>query len=548
MADKIFINYRRDDAIAAAGRLHDRLSQAFGRRNLFMDVDHIPAGVDFVSYLERQVAACEVFLVVIGPRWLDARDEAGQRRLDNTEDFVVIEIAAALARDTRVIPVLIDGASMPKASDLPDGLKSLARRNAVEVRNTQFGRDAEVLVQKIREALKADGAGKQTSMPLTRIAAGSVAAFAIAYAAAYTAGAPVPWFARSLPDQTPISDGTVKLKQQDAAAKKAGQIERERLVAALAAQEDAKSAELKAKEDARRAEAKKAEEAARRDPALSVKPGSGVSFRDCAGCPEMVVVPAGSFMMGSTANEIEALVQRELSRTDASASWTRDFAIKRYRSEGPQHLVTIARPLAVGKFEVTFDEWDACVAAGGCKYSPSPAFASEAWGRGRRPVLDVSWDDITTEYLPWLSRKTGKVYRLLTEAEWEYACRAGTTTRYAFGDAVTRGLANYLPDNGGWKTLEVGSFPANQFGLHDMHGNVAEWVQDCESTNYEGAPSDGSARVTGLCAYRIVRGGSIWADPPRLRAATRLPVKPDNRGLSVGARINFYGFRVARSL
>jgi TIR domain/PAN domain len=154
MAGTIFINYRRDDSIGTAGRLHDRLAQTFGRKNLFMDVDHIPAGVDFIEYLNSQVAACDVFLAIIGPNWLDAKDDDGRRRFDNPDDFVTIEIAAALARSIRVIPVLVDGARAPKADKLPDSVKALVRRNAVEVRNTHFGRDAEALVNKVHDALK----------------------------------------------------------------------------------------------------------------------------------------------------------------------------------------------------------------------------------------------------------------------------------------------------------------------------------------------------------------------------------------------------------
>ena len=153
MAGKIFINYRRDDSIGTAGRLHDRLAQAFGRDQLFMDVDHIPAGVDFVGHLNVQVAACDVFLAIIGPNWLDAKDESGRRRLDKPDDFVTIEIAAALARNIRVIPVMIEGARMPKADEVPDSIKPLVRRHAVEVRHAQFGRDAEALVEKVSEAL-----------------------------------------------------------------------------------------------------------------------------------------------------------------------------------------------------------------------------------------------------------------------------------------------------------------------------------------------------------------------------------------------------------
>ena len=150
MAGTIFINYRREDSTATAGRLHDRLAQAFGRKNLFMDVDHIPAGVDFVAHLNSQVAACDVVLVVIGPNWLRVKDKAGQRRLHQPDDFVAIEIAAALARNIRVIPVLVDGARMPKESALPDSLKQLARRQAVEVRHSQFGRDVEALIKKLQ--------------------------------------------------------------------------------------------------------------------------------------------------------------------------------------------------------------------------------------------------------------------------------------------------------------------------------------------------------------------------------------------------------------
>jgi TIR domain len=153
MASKIFINYRREDSIAIAGRLHDRLAEAFGRDNLFMDVDNIPVGINFEEHLKNQVAACDAVLSVIGPNWLIAKDEADQRRIDKPDDFVAIEIAAALARNILVIPVLVDGTRMPKASELPDSLKPLALRNAIQVRNTNFGSDAEQLITKVREAL-----------------------------------------------------------------------------------------------------------------------------------------------------------------------------------------------------------------------------------------------------------------------------------------------------------------------------------------------------------------------------------------------------------
>jgi TIR domain len=156
---KIFINYRRGDTIATAGRLHDRLAKVFGRDSIFMDVDHIPAGVDFVGYLQKQIAACDVLLALIGHGWLNATDHVGQRRIDDPTDFVAIELASALARDIPLIPVLIDGAPLPPESALPERLKGLSKRNAVEVRNTQFGSDADRLVEKVRAVTGARSRG-----------------------------------------------------------------------------------------------------------------------------------------------------------------------------------------------------------------------------------------------------------------------------------------------------------------------------------------------------------------------------------------------------
>jgi formylglycine-generating enzyme required for sulfatase activity len=255
------------------------------------------------------------------------------------------------------------------------------------------------------------------------------------------------------------------------------------------------------------------------------------SFTDCPGCPEMVVVPSGTFVMGS--------------RTDDK---------DRFDNEGPSRKVTIAKPFAVGRFEVTFAEWDSCVSAGGCKYRPG----DNGWGRDKRPVMRVSWDDITKDYLPWLVRKTGKSYRLLTEAEWEYAARAGSITRFYFGNAE-KDLCDYanVADRIGkeiyadWviadcrdgyvNTAPVGSFKPNAFGLYDMHGNVLEWVQDCWNGTYSGAPSDGSAWATGECGTRVLRGGS-WAREPRYqRLTTRNKYQTGTRSFSIG-------FRVARTL
>ena len=178
MPNKIFINYRREDAIDAAGRLHDRLAQTFGHKKIFMDVEGIPAGVDFAKHLSDQVAASRVFLAIIGPTWLDAKDESGGRRLDDPDDFVAIEITAALASNIRVIPVLVDGARMPKASELPDPLNALARRQAIDVGHLHFGRDAEALVARVREALN-DQTGSLRPRRGTAAAVAGAAAVAV---------------------------------------------------------------------------------------------------------------------------------------------------------------------------------------------------------------------------------------------------------------------------------------------------------------------------------------------------------------------------------
>jgi formylglycine-generating enzyme required for sulfatase activity len=227
----------------------------------------------------------------------------------------------------------------------------------------------------------------------------------------------------------------------------------------------------------------------------------------------MVVVPAGSFAMGSPKNE-EGRVQ----------------------NEGPQHVVTFAKPFAVGKFEVTFAEWDVCMDAGSC-----PRTSDENWGRGDRPVINVSWNDAKV-YVAWLSRLTGKEYRLLSEAEWEYAARAGTTTRYYWGDDIGRGNANcdYCGSRdykGKAGTEPVGSFKPNAFGLYDMHGNVWQMIEDCFHDYYVRAPSDGSAWTSGDCSRHVVRG-----DPLVLREAER------SWSDSTDDRNSETGLRVARTL
>jgi len=254
-------------------------------------------------------------------------------------------------------------------------------------------------------------------------------------------------------------------------------------------------------------------------PAVWRVPGALAELRDCGNCPAMVVIPAGEFTMGSPPSEMQAEAQ---------------------------HRVTIAAPFAVGKFEITFEEWDACVKGGGCEgYRPD----DQGWGRGKRPVINVTFENAKS-YVSWLARKTGKRYRLLSEAEWEYAARAGTTSRYSTGDSISPSQANYdgSADGSGpspanrQKTLPAGSFRANAFGLYDMHGNAMEWVEDCWHPDYtEAAPTDGSAWLDGDCNGRVMRSGSWEDSQSELRSAARTGEYKENTSY-------VDGFRVARDL
>jgi formylglycine-generating enzyme required for sulfatase activity len=236
------------------------------------------------------------------------------------------------------------------------------------------------------------------------------------------------------------------------------------------------------------------------------------SFRDCPTCPEMVDVPAGQITMGSPAEEQER------------------------SSDETQVRVSIARPFAVGKFAVTFDEWDACVAGGGCNgYRPS----DQGWGRRKQPVIRVNRLD-AKGYVLWLSKKTGKTYRLPSEAEREYVARAGTTTPFWWGSTISTAQANYNSKSS-TKTMPVDSFKPNPWGLHNVHGNVWEWTEDCWNNTNAGNPGDGNARTSGDCNRRVVRGGSWRNHLLNLRSANRFGVTSD-------FRYDDQGFRLARTL
>jgi formylglycine-generating enzyme required for sulfatase activity/serine/threonine protein kinase len=219
------------------------------------------------------------------------------------------------------------------------------------------------------------------------------------------------------------------------------------------------------------------------------KPTAGMRFQDCTNCPVMMVMASGSFSMGST----DVL------------------------SEQPVHRVTIAAPFAIGEREVTFREWNACATAGGCTYRPD-----DQPGHDDYPVTNLSWLD-AQEYVTWLSKTTGKAYRLPSEAEWEYAARGNVTTSFWWGDAVGTDRANCTGCGSSAKpaTIAVGSFAPNPFGLFDTAGNAAEWVEDCWTPNYDGAPTDGRAATSAICRQHVLRGGAFNNGGRYLRSASR---------------------------
>jgi formylglycine-generating enzyme required for sulfatase activity len=247
--------------------------------------------------------------------------------------------------------------------------------------------------------------------------------------------------------------------------------------------------------------------AARFGPPAGAKPGT--TFRDCADCPDLVILPAGEFAMGSD----------------------------EFETEQPVHSVAIDKPFAMGRTEVTFAQWDACVADGGCAgWRPDDHGA----GRGDAPVGEVSWSD-AHRFLAWLSRRTGHAYRLPSEAEWEYAARAGTRTAFWWGDEAGAGRANCRGCGGPGRPTPVGSYPANGFGLVDTAGNIAEWVEDCWTDSYAHPTRDADAARGAPCKQRVVRGGSFDAGARYVRSASRF---------LYDSELRYYtnGFRIARDL
>ncbi|MEO0518586.1 MAG: SUMF1/EgtB/PvdO family nonheme iron enzyme [Cyanobacteria bacterium P01_A01_bin.116] len=542
---RIFISYRRSDAAAEAGRIYDYLEGRFGRKAIFKDVDTIDAGDDFRARLNDAVGQCQILLAVIGKSWLQVTDEAGRRRLDNPADWVRLEIETALRRKVRVIPILLDGVAMPAVRDLPAALQPLAYRNAARVRHDpDFRRDMDRVVGVIQRHLEktprrrasptvatpsvqvahpAKPVAMPTAVPLkdwaNRISrrrlvqilgysGGGLGSVLLGRALFQSGGASSnsPSEPRLEPADPPTTPAETQSPTQ-LADWQLPSLEPETI--------DGTTAEFNVATV--NVSDKSITIARNRAEFVTEDLGGGVTL-------DLMKIPSGTFTMGSPSSEAG-----------------------RQEAEGPQHDVTVPS-FWMGKYPVTQAQWRAVAALTKVEQdlNSSPAH----FPGDQRPVENVSWLD-AVEFCQRLSAKLGQEYRLPSEAEWEYACRAGSTTPFHVGETLTADLANYgatqsyssgpkgdYPE----ETTTVGSFPANAFGLYDMHGNVWEWCADHWHDSYEGAPSDGSAWLTDNWeSFRLLRGGAWFLTPRNCRSAFR-DFNPPGSGL------NLIGFRVSCSV
>jgi formylglycine-generating enzyme required for sulfatase activity len=442
---RIFISYRRADSRAYAERIHDQLVLRFGKAQVFQDVDNqIPPGLDFRDFLTDRVALCDVFLVVIGRGWSSIADPKGSRRLDDPHDFVRIEIETALARNIPVIPVLVDGSTIPTKEELPESLQKLAYRQASHVRpNPDFHQDIERLLRGIDDAVTELRQRSASQVPRTE--------------------------RREDPTSDPSSLPPGPLT-----------------------------------------------------PSPTVPSATPNVITNSIGM-KLALIPAGEFLMGSPDSDSDA-----------------------YPPEMPQHPVRITQAFYLGVHEVTQGQYRAVTGQNPSHFK----------GSDELPVEQVSWNDAIAfcnklserEGLkPYYSldgavQPGGEGYRLPTEAEWEYACRAGSTTRFSFGDdAASVGEYAWYAGNSGSKTQPVGQKRPNAWGLYDMHGNVWEWCWDGYDESYYRQSPVADPGGPAQAAGRVDRGGS-WRRSPRFcRSANRSRLAPRNRNSRLG-------FRVARAL
>lgn len=511
----IYISYGRLDADAVTRAIAERLEAEFGGARIYMDAGAVQKGEDWTEALNRRLLRSSLMLVLIHPGWLQARMIAARDSLDDDGDFARLEIEAALKLGLRVIPVLLNGATFHRLEGLPLYLRPLARRQSLTLADGRFDRDIEYLVYALRQALAelksplpegtyhvlASGLGGGPSIALHWHPALTTS---LTHTRRRVAQVLHPLGGEVLPAVTAWRAAFWLLL---AALLLWGVVWPYLWPALMPAPTAVAAAE--------------APLPAATGPVLPV----GTRFRDCRDvtCPWLRVLPAGTFMMGSPDDEPG-----------------------RDKDEGPQHQVTVAKPFAVMETEVTVGQFSPFVRETGYQVSAGCGVGFEQTNED--PVVCVSWHDARA-YARWMTRRTKQPYRLLSEAEWEYAARAGTTTPFAFGDRIDTSQANFdgnftykRSTQGEYrqKTLPVGSLAKNAWGLYDMHGNVWEWVQDCSNT-YTAAARTADAIERMNCGSRLLRGGGWIYNPGDTRSANR-------NGDAPGDRNDVTGFRLARML
>lgn len=444
MAGKIFISYRRSGSPKDANLVFHHLSSVFGAEQVFMDVNGIRPGDDFVEVLEQQLSDCTVLLALIGPDWLHARNEHGDRKLDDEDDFVRVEIRTALQRKMRVVPLLLDGTPMPRRVDLPEDLHPMVRKQGlvVDATNLHLFRSAMAQLEEVlREALNPTVIAMPTA---------------------------------------PMRTNNLLL---EAAKRRLEELRR-----AGTSLEDSTEAGVPAKV---------------REPGMSVvhsdKYGRWVDLTVNGETQCLRWIPSGRFRMGSPPSEE--------GRDD---------------DEGLPHEVTLSHGFWLADTACTQALWQAVV--GSSNSRPRADL--------QRPADRVSWDDVTRLFLPQLTGLLGAGMEavLPTEAEWEYACRAGTTTAYSFGDRFDPAMAHVQA----MESVQVKALPPNPWGLYQMHGNVWEWCADAKRPYEAERVTDPDGGRDGV--NRVLRGGS-WSGGARwARSAYRHGNHRNLRGQSFGFR------------
>ncbi len=524
----VFISYRRETTAGEARALFNELLEKLGENSVFMDVDSIALGRDFRGALQKTLESCDLMLVLIGRDWAEVKDEAGRPRLHSPGDFVRLEIEAALKRDIVVTPILVQGAHMPAPEQLPADIRDLVYRNGFELSHNRWESDFAELTRRLNLDIAQEG--RRVEQPASTVAAPN---------------APVAPAARPVSDRRFFSR-PLRVTRRQALG-----------VAALTA---AGTGAIIAAPSIRRLLTKPplrtiafdvatVDSKGVRNPPEKYKAAVFTERLDPAGGIDMVSIPGGSFTMGSPVDEPE-----------------------RQGNEGPQHHVTLAA-FFIGASPVTQAQWSAAVLAHPNQIRRNLDPNSSFFKGIDLPVESITWHQ-AEEFCLRLTAITGRAYRLPSEAEWEYACRAGTMGPFHFGPTITPELANYCGTGGAvcgesdgksvasdvyndkkygsgaygegpigvfrGKTTPVGTFPPNRFGLYDMHGNVWEYCLDMWSANYADVPVDGSANLSGPAdSQRILRGGSWSHNPAICRSAYRDSNPPNSSGWQ--GRI---GFRV----